>query len=99
VILDESQNLTASQLKTIITRCGEGTKLICLGYPGIEYFKKLLLPLFYWSHVVVTRNDVDLYPKAGTRNHPNPNMLPLKDKKEYFLKEHVVSNFMFREAA
>jgi PhoH-like ATPase len=29
VILDESQNLTASQLKTIITRCGEGTKLIC----------------------------------------------------------------------
>lgn len=31
VILDESQNLTASQLKTIITRCGEGTKLICAG--------------------------------------------------------------------
>ena len=31
VILDESQNLTASQLKTIITRCGEGTKLVCSG--------------------------------------------------------------------
>ena len=31
VILDESQNLTASQLKTIITRCGEGTKLIYSG--------------------------------------------------------------------
>jgi PhoH-like ATPase len=31
VILDESQNLTASQLKTIITRCGEGTKIICSG--------------------------------------------------------------------
>ncbi len=31
MILDESQNLTASQLKTIITRCGEGTKLICAG--------------------------------------------------------------------
>lgn len=31
VILDESQNLTAAQLKTIITRCGEGTKLICGG--------------------------------------------------------------------
>ncbi len=31
VILDESQNLTAAQLKTIITRCGEGTKLICSG--------------------------------------------------------------------
>jgi PhoH-like ATPase len=31
VILDESQNLTASQLKTIITRCGQGTKIICSG--------------------------------------------------------------------
>jgi len=31
IILDESQNLTAAQLKTIITRCGEGTKLICTG--------------------------------------------------------------------
>ena len=31
VILDESQNLTASQLKTIITLCGEGTKLILGG--------------------------------------------------------------------
>lgn len=31
VFLDECQNLTASQLKTIITRCGEGTKLICCG--------------------------------------------------------------------
>lgn len=31
VLLDECQNLTASQLKTIITRCGEGTKLICSG--------------------------------------------------------------------
>ncbi|MDU0352700.1 PhoH family protein [Paraglaciecola aquimarina] len=31
VLLDESQNLTAAQLKTIITRCGEGTKLICSG--------------------------------------------------------------------
>ena len=30
-VQDESQNLTASQLKTIITRCGEGTKLICSG--------------------------------------------------------------------
>ncbi len=31
VILDESQNMTASQLKTIITRAGQGTKLICCG--------------------------------------------------------------------
>ncbi|KUJ00873.1 PhoH family protein [Vibrio sp. MEBiC08052] len=31
VILDECQNLTASQIKTIITRCGEGTKIVCSG--------------------------------------------------------------------
>ncbi|RTE85615.1 MULTISPECIES: PhoH family protein [Gammaproteobacteria] len=31
VILDEAQNLTASQLKTIVTRCGAGTKIICSG--------------------------------------------------------------------
>ncbi|WP_371376264.1 PhoH family protein [Thalassotalea aquiviva] len=31
VLLDECQNLTAAQLKTIITRCGAGTKLICSG--------------------------------------------------------------------
>ena len=31
VLLDECQNLTASQLKTIITRCGEGTKIVCSG--------------------------------------------------------------------
>ena len=31
VLLDECQNLSAAQLKTIITRCGEGTKLICSG--------------------------------------------------------------------
>ncbi|MEH6577141.1 MAG: PhoH family protein [Amphritea sp.] len=31
VLIDEAQNLTPSQLKTIITRCGKGTKMICLG--------------------------------------------------------------------
>lgn len=31
VIIDEAQNLTAKQMKTLITRAGEGTKIICLG--------------------------------------------------------------------
>lgn len=31
VLIDEAQNLTPSQLKTILTRCGRGTKMICLG--------------------------------------------------------------------
>ncbi|WP_210396188.1 PhoH family protein [Motiliproteus sediminis] len=31
VLIDEAQNLTPSQLKTILTRCGRGTKMVCLG--------------------------------------------------------------------
>lgn len=31
IIIDESQNLTPHQLKTIITRAGNGSKVICLG--------------------------------------------------------------------
>ncbi|NOY67037.1 MAG: PhoH family protein, partial [Gammaproteobacteria bacterium] len=31
LIIDEAQNLTAKQMKTLITRAGPGTKIICLG--------------------------------------------------------------------
>ena len=31
IIIDEAQNLTPKQMKTLITRAGEGTKVICLG--------------------------------------------------------------------
>jgi len=31
IILDEAQNLTAKQMKTLITRAGPGTKIVCLG--------------------------------------------------------------------
>ncbi len=31
VIIDEAQNLTSKQLKTLITRAGPGTKVVCLG--------------------------------------------------------------------
>lgn len=31
VIIDEAQNLTAKQMKTLITRAGPGSKVICLG--------------------------------------------------------------------
>ena len=31
VILDEAQNLTPKQMKTLITRAGPGTKIICMG--------------------------------------------------------------------
>ncbi len=31
VILDEAQNLTPKQMKTLVTRAGPGTKIVCLG--------------------------------------------------------------------
>ncbi|MDH5435168.1 MAG: PhoH family protein [Gammaproteobacteria bacterium] len=31
IIIDEAQNLTSKQLKTLITRAGPGTKIVCLG--------------------------------------------------------------------
>ena len=34
VIIDEAQNLTAKQMRTLITRAGPGTKVVCLGNIG-----------------------------------------------------------------
>jgi PhoH-like ATPase len=31
IIIDEAQNLTSKQMKTLITRVGQGTKLVCIG--------------------------------------------------------------------
>ena len=31
IIIDEAQNLTSKQMKTLITRAGPGTKVVCLG--------------------------------------------------------------------
>src|SRR5512135_3528608 len=31
VIIDEAQNLTPKQMKTLVTRAGPGTKVVCLG--------------------------------------------------------------------
>lgn len=31
IILDESQNLTSKQIKTLVTRAGPGSKIVCLG--------------------------------------------------------------------
>ncbi|MFW6041697.1 MAG: PhoH family protein, partial [Guyparkeria sp.] len=31
LIIDEAQNLTAKQMRTLITRAGPGTKMVCLG--------------------------------------------------------------------
>jgi PhoH-like ATPase len=34
IILDEAQNLTSKQMKTLVTRAGPGTKIVCLGNVG-----------------------------------------------------------------
>ncbi len=34
IILDEAQNLTAKQMKTLVTRAGPGSKVVCLGNIG-----------------------------------------------------------------
>lgn len=34
IIIDEAQNLTAKQMKTLITRAGPGTKVVCIGNIG-----------------------------------------------------------------
>ena len=31
IIVDEAQNLTSKQMKTLITRAGPGSKIVCLG--------------------------------------------------------------------
>ena len=31
IILDEAQNLTSKQMRALVTRCGPGTKIVCLG--------------------------------------------------------------------
>jgi PhoH-like ATPase len=31
IIIDEAQNLTSKQMKTLVTRSGVGTKIVCLG--------------------------------------------------------------------
>src|SRR5690606_16709201 len=33
VIVDEAQNLTPHEVKTVVTRCGEGTKIVLTGDP------------------------------------------------------------------
>jgi PhoH-like ATPase len=38
VIIDEAQNLTPKQMKTLITRAGPGIKIICMGQPGADRY-------------------------------------------------------------
>jgi len=70
VIIDEAQNLTPHEIKTIISRSGEGTKMVLTGDPsqidnpyldsnsnGLSYAVERLKPLLLHGHVTLTKSE------------------------------------------
>jgi PhoH-like ATPase len=70
VIVDEAQNLTPHEVKTIVSRAGEGTKMVLTGDPyqidnpyldassnGLTYAAERLKPLPLHGHVTLTRSE------------------------------------------
>ncbi len=70
IILDEAQNLTSKQMKTLITRAGPGTKIVCLGNigqidtpylsettSGLTYVVDRFKPWGYSGHITLQRGE------------------------------------------
>jgi len=70
VIIDEAQNLTPKQLKTLITRAGPGTKIVCLGNiaqidspyltettSGLTYVVDRFRPWEHSGHITLRRGE------------------------------------------
>jgi PhoH-like ATPase len=70
VIIDEAQNLTPHEIKTIISRSGEDTKMVLTGDPsqidnpyldsnsnGLSYAVERLKPLALHGHVTLTKSE------------------------------------------
>jgi PhoH-like ATPase len=70
VIIDEAQNLTSTQLKTLVTRAGPGTKIICLGNiaqidtpyltettSGLTYVVDRFRPWEHGGHMTLVRGE------------------------------------------
>jgi len=70
LILDEAQNLTPKQMKTLVTRAGPGTKVICLGNvaqidtpyitetsSGLTYVVDRLKDWAHSGHIILTRGE------------------------------------------
>ena len=70
IILDEAQNLTAKQMKTLITRAGPGTKVVCLGNvaqidtpyltettSGLTYVVDSFKHWGHSGHIILTRGE------------------------------------------
>jgi PhoH-like ATPase len=70
IIIDEAQNLSAKQIKTLITRAGPGTKIVCLGdikqidtpyltetNSGFTYAVDRFRPWSHSGHVTLNRGE------------------------------------------
>jgi PhoH-like ATPase len=70
LILDEAQNLTPKQMKTLITRAGPGTKVVCLGNvaqidtpyitetsSGLTYVVDRFKSWAHSGHIILTRGE------------------------------------------
>ena len=70
IILDEAQNLTSKQMKTLITRAGPGTKIVCIGNiaqidspyltattSGLTYVVDRFKPWSHGGHVTLRRGE------------------------------------------
>jgi PhoH-like ATPase len=70
LIIDEAQNLTAKQMKTLITRAGPGTKIICIGNlaqidtpyltpttSGLTYIVDRFKSWQYGAHITLRRGE------------------------------------------
>ena len=70
LIIDEAQNLTPKQMKTLITRAGPGTKVVCLGNvaqidtpyltettSGLTYVVDRFKPWAHSGHITLLRGE------------------------------------------
>ncbi len=70
IIIDEAQNLTVKQMRTLITRAGPGSKIVCLGNigqidspylsettSGLTYVVDKFRPWAHSGHVTLTRGE------------------------------------------
>ncbi|MEQ8661766.1 MAG: PhoH family protein [Gammaproteobacteria bacterium] len=81
VIIDEAQNLTAKQMKTLITRAGPGSKFVCLGNiaqidtpylsettSGLTYVVDRFRPWEHAGHVTLRRGERSRLADFATQN-------------------------------
>ena len=81
IIIDEAQNLTAKQMRTLITRAGSGSKIVCLGNiaqidtpylsettSGLTYVVDRFRGWEHSGHVTLTRGERSRLADYATNN-------------------------------